>query len=256
MNVCSVASIEAQPSSNAPPQFEVASVRLSKNPEPGGDVQVTPGRFRGKDLALQWLILVAYRLKSGKLSGDLPGWTISERYDIDARTGDASGEDRVLLALQSLLKDRFQLKEHLETKQEPVYFLTIGKNGIKMPRGSCVPKKQDLPNECYNSTSEGLVQTMDWRGVPMSDPAGVAYRSLSGHLTVNNRPVIDKTGLTGTFDVHLRWARDPSTPDAPADPGAPSIFDAMEEQLGLKLEPGRGPVEYMIVDHVERPSGN
>ena len=90
----------------------------------------------------------------------------------------------------------------------------------------------------------------------MSAPAGVAYRSLAGHLTVNNRPVIDKTGLAGTFDVHLRWARDPDTADAPADPGAPSIFDAVQEQLGLKLEPGRGPVEYMIVDHVERPSGN
>ncbi len=167
---------------------------------------------------MQWLILVAYRLKSGHLSGDLPDWTISERYDIDAKTGDASGEDQVLLALQALLRDRFQLKEHVETRQEPVYFLTIGKNGIKMPPGSCVPKKQDLPNECYSSTSEGLVQTMDWRGVRMSDPTGVAYRSLSGHLNVNDRPVIDKTGLTGTFDVHLRWARDPNTPDAPADP--------------------------------------
>jgi uncharacterized protein (TIGR03435 family) len=241
---------------NSSPQFEVASVKLSKNPEPGGDVQVTPGRFRGKDLALQWLILVAYRLKSGHLAGSLPDWTISERYDIDAKTGDASGEDQVLLALQALLRDRFQLKQHVETRQEPVYFLTIGKSGIKMPPGSCMPEKQDLPNECYSSTSEGLVQTMDWRGVRMSDPTGIAYRSLSGHLTVNDRPVIDKTRLTGTFDVHLRWAHDPNTPDAQADPGAPSIFDALEEQLGLKLEPGRGPVEYMIVDHVERPSGN
>jgi uncharacterized protein (TIGR03435 family) len=248
--------IKAQAPPNHPPQFEVASVRLSKNPEPGGDVQVTPGRFRGKDLALQWLILVAYRLKSGHLAGDLPDWTISERYDIDAKTSDSSGEDQILLELQALLRDRFQLKEHLETKQEPVYFLTIGKTGIKMPPGTCVPKKQDLPNECYSSTSEGLVQTMDWRGVPMSAPAGVAYRSLAGHLTVNGRPVIDKTGLAGTFDVHLRWARDPDTPDAPADPGAPSIFDAVQEQLGLKLEPGRGPVEYRVVDHVERPSGN
>jgi uncharacterized protein (TIGR03435 family) len=262
MSSACVASIQAQPPASTPPQFEVASVKLSRNPEPGGDVQVTPGRFRGKDLALQWLILVAYRLKSGKLSGDLPDWTISERYDIDAKTGDASGEDRVLLALQALLRDRFQLKAHSEMRDEPVYFLTIGKNGIKMPPGSCVPQKQDLPNECYSSTSEGLVQTMDWRGVPMSAPAGVAYRSLAGHLTVNGRPVIDKTGLTGTFDVHLRWARDPDPPAAgaapsqPLDANAPSIFDAVQEQLGLKLEAGRGPVEYMVVDHVQKPGGN
>lgn len=243
------------------PEFEVASVKVSKNPAPGGNVEVTPGRFRGRDLALQWLILVAFRLKSGNLSGDLPGWTISERYDIDAKTADASGEDRILLALQGLLKDRFQLRVHSEMREEPVYFLRVGKNGIKMPPGTCVPAKKDLPNECYTEHSDGLVQTMDWRGVRMSDPAGIAYRTLAGHLTINNRPVIDQTGLTGTFDVHLRWARDPEPATAvgqapPTEPGAPSIFDALEEQLGLKLESGRGPGEYLIVDHVERPSGN
>jgi uncharacterized protein (TIGR03435 family) len=249
------------------PEFEAASVKVSRNPAPGGNVEVTPGRFKGTDLALQWLILVAFRLKSGNLSGELPGWTLSERYDIDAKTDDASGEDRILLALQALLKDRFQLREHSEMREEPVYFLKIGKKGIKMPPGSCVPVTKDLPNECYAAHSDGLVQTMEWRGVRMSDPGGIAYRTLAGHLTVNNRPVIDKTGLTGTFDVHLRWARDPepttiagppgnSVPAPSAEPGAPSIFDALEEQLGLKLESGRGPVEYLIVDHVERPSGN
>ena len=122
--------------------FVVASIKVSKNPEPGGNVEVTPGRFRGKDLALQWLILVAYRIKSGNLSGELPSWTISERYDIDAKTEGASSEDRIFLALQTLLKDRFKLREHREMKEEPVYFLTIGKNGIKMPLGSCVPSNR------------------------------------------------------------------------------------------------------------------
>ncbi len=258
--------IRAQSTATAP-QFEVASIRVSKNPEPGGNVDITPGRFRGKDLALQWLILVAYRINSGNLSGDLPSWTLSERYDIDAKTDDASGEDRILLALQALLKERFQLREHREIKEESVYFLTIGKNGIKMSQGSCVPVKKDLPNECYSSKSNGLVQTMDWRGVRISDPTGVAYRTLAGHLSINKRPVIDKTGLAGTFDVHLRWTREPDpaavgspgdtvTPAPSPEPSAPSIFDAMEEQLGLKLESGRGPVEYLVVDHVENPSEN
>ena len=264
IGVLNASAIRAQSLAIAPPYFEVASIRVSKNPEPGGNVDVTPGRFRGKDLALQWLILVAYRINSGNLSGYLPSWTLSERYDIDAKTDDASGEDRILQALQTLLRDRFKLTEHREMKEEPVYFLTIGKNGIKMPPGSCVPVKKDLPNECYSSKNDGLVQTMDWRGVTMSDPTGVAYRSLAGHLFINKRPVIDKTGLKGTFDVHLRWARDPdpAAVGAPGDtapsaePSAPSIFDAMEEQLGLKLESGRGPVEYLIVDHVEKPSEN
>ncbi len=250
------------------PHFEVASIRLSKNPEPGGNVEITPGRFRGKDLALQWLILTAFRIRSGNLSGDLPGWTLSERYDIDAKTGDASGEDRVLIALQHLLEERFGLKHHREMKEQPVYFLRVAKGGVKMPPGSCVPVKKDLPNECYSVQNEGLVVTLDWRGVMMSDPTGVAYRSLAWSLSGPlQRPVIDQTGLTGTFDVHLRWARDPApptpgresdagAPDTSSGTAAPSIFDAVEKQLGLKLEAGRGPVEYLVVDHVEKPGEN
>jgi uncharacterized protein (TIGR03435 family) len=257
-----------QASAIAAPQFEVASIKLSRKPEPGGDVQITPGRFKGKDLALQWLILTAYRIKSGDLAGELPAWTISERYDIDAKTGDGSGEDRVLLALRALLKDRFHLREHREMKDEPVYFLTIGSSGAKMPPGNCVPVKQDLPNECYSTHTEGLLQTLDWRGVRMSDPSGIAYRSLAWALSGPlRRAVIDKTGLAGTFDVHLRWSRDPEPPDnsaAPAaaadlvavNPNAPALSTAIEEQLGLKLEAGRGPVEHLIVDHVEKPGEN
>jgi len=257
----------AQSSAVGPPQFEVASIRVSKNPEPGGNVEITPGRFRGKDLALQWLILTAYRIKSGNLSGDLPSWTVDLRYDIDAKTGDSTDEDQILLALQTLLQDRFKLRLHREMKEEPVYFLTIGKNGIKMPPGNCVPVKKDFPNECWSQGSDGLIRTLDWRGVRMSDPTGIAYRSLAGQLSASvKRPVIDRTGLTSTFDVHLRWAIDPAltaaageqpgVPVSSAGPSAPYIFGALEEQLGLKLESGRGPVEYLIVDHVQRPSEN
>jgi uncharacterized protein (TIGR03435 family) len=101
----------------------------------------------------------------------------------------------------------------------------------------------------------------------MSDPAGIAYQTLAGQLAISvKRSVIDRTGLTGAFDVHLRWAIDPTpiaagddSPGAPApsaEVSAPSIFVALEEQLGLKLESGRGPVEHLIVDHVERPTAN
>ncbi len=162
--------------------------------------------------------------------------------------------------MRELLKERFQLQEHRVTKEEPVYFLTIAKDGIRMPAGSCVPVKKDLPNECYSQTNNGLVTTMDWRGVRMSDPDGVAYRTLAGHFSgINNRVIIDKTGLTGTWDVHLQWERDPpanAPADTPPEHHAPSLFDAMQAQLGLKLESGRGPVEYLVVDRVERPSQN
>jgi hypothetical protein len=89
------------------PRFEVASIKLSKDPAPGGDVSITPGRFRGKDLALQWLISTAYRINSKFLSGNLPSWTIDERYDIDARTTGPASEDQILAALRELLKERF-----------------------------------------------------------------------------------------------------------------------------------------------------
>jgi uncharacterized protein (TIGR03435 family) len=241
------------------PRFEAASIKLSKDPAPGGTIDITPGRFHGKDLALQWLILTAYGIKSGNLIGNLPDWTIAERYTIDATTGDASDQDRILLALRILLQDRFQLREHMETKQEPVYFLRVGKNGITMPPGSCVPAKKDYPNECWAQGGSGLIRTLDWRGAPMSDPGGVAWRTLAGQLSLSvGRTVIDETGLKGTFDAHIRWARDPRPGEVadPADATAPSIFDALQEQLGLKLESGRGPVEYMVVDHAEKPGQN
>lgn len=259
--ILSAPSVKPQPA--GPARFEVAAIKLSRDPQPGGDISITPGRFRGKDLALQWLILTACRINSKFLSGKLPDWTLSERYDIDATTAGPSTDDQVLDALRELLAERFRLKEHRESRDEPVYFLTIAKGGIKMPPGNCEPVKKDLPNECYTRTTEGPVTMIDWRGVRMSDPNGVAYRTLTGHLSgINNRVIIDKAGLTGTYDVHLRWERDPgttgiqATPEAAATPQAPSLFDAMEKELGLRLESGRGPVEYLVVDHVEKPSPN
>src|SRR5438552_724221 len=111
-----------------------------------------------------------------------------------------------------------------------------------MTTGNCVPVKKDFPNECWSRGGEGLIRTLDWRGVSMSDATGIAYRSLAGQLRlIVKRPVIDKTGLMGMFDVHLRWANDPTLTAVgppggaiapPAEPNAPSIFDAMEDQLG------------------------
>lgn len=232
------------------PKFDVASIKLGKNPADIGDTQITPGRFRGKGLALQWLILTAYRINSKNLSGNLPAWTIDDRYDIEAKTADPIDEDQVLIALQNLLADRFGLRLHREMKDEPVYFLTVVKGGIKMSAGDCVSVKKDYPNECWQQGKNGANYTLDWRGVRLSDIGGVAYRTLVGQLSgIVRRSVIDKTGLQGTYDVHLRWGTD-------SDSSGPSIFDALETQLGLKLEPGRGPVEYLIVDRVEKPTAN
>jgi len=242
-----------------PPQFEVASVKLSKSGAPGGNVQLTPGRFRGSDLALQWLILVAYKIGGFQLSGDLPGWTLSERFNIDAKSESPASDDTTLLMLQNLLEQRFKLTMHRETKEGPVYVLTVAKNGIRMQPGTCVSTVADLPNECGNSHSGGSIQTLDWRVVHISVPDGVGYRSLAAQLSNTlGRTVIDKTGLIGTYDVHLRWTSDsaPTGASPPDDSATPSLFTAIEEQLGLRLTAARGPVEYVIVDYVERPSPN
>jgi uncharacterized protein (TIGR03435 family) len=178
---------------------------------------------------------------------------------VDAKTADPADEEGVLAALQALLRERFHLQMHREMREESVYFLDIGKDGVKMPPGSCVPVKKDLPNECYTSRNDGLVRILDWRGVRLSDPNGVAYRTLAWSLSSPlRRTVIDRTGLSGTFDVHLRWEGEPEAGETLPLPdlSAPTLPDALEMQLGLKLTAGRGPVEYLVVDHVERPGAN
>jgi uncharacterized protein (TIGR03435 family) len=171
--------------------------------------------------------------------------------------------------LQALLEDRFRLKVHRETRDGPVYALTVAKSGLRIQplKDPCVRRElmagiaplepgQKPPNYC-NSTNvqmNGPSITMDMRAMSMTFFAG----NISPGL---DRPVIDKTGVEGVFDIHLEFAPDQSTPGymgggKPATDGAAqSIFPAIQE-LGLKLEPARGPVEFLVVDRVERPSEN
>src|SRR5262249_48215058 len=153
--------------------------------------------------------LTAFRIRDFQLSGELPGWTLNDRFDIDAKTARPGSDDQTLLMLQRLLAERFQLKFHWESKESTVYFLTVARGGLKMAPGDCSPKRADLPNECGAIRGDGSAKVLDWRGVTVSAPDSVAYRSLAWQLSLElNRPVIDRTGLAGTYDVHLRWARD------------------------------------------------
>jgi uncharacterized protein (TIGR03435 family) len=163
--------VQAQSPAVTPPQFEVASVKVSKSGAPLGNVQLTPGRFPGSDLALQWLILVAYKIGSFQLSGDLPGWTLSERFNFEAKSEDAVSDDRTLLMLQNLLEQRFKLTMHRETKEGQVYVLTVARNGVRMQPGTCIPTVADLPNEWGNSHSDGSIQTLIWEECTSQHPA-------------------------------------------------------------------------------------
>jgi uncharacterized protein (TIGR03435 family) len=254
-------------------KFEVASVRPTTSADGRALLQATPGRLVMTNLAPRRLILIAYNIQDYQLAGD-PGWIDSDNYDIQAKAdGNPSVQQMEGPMLQALLEERFKLLLHRETRQLPVYKLSIGKSGAKLQasrEGSCTPYVTDSsppttkpgeprPNFCgfRNTTMEGLNRSLEGKGVSMAALAKTLSRTYTSML---GRNVIDGTGLTGTFDIHLTWAVDFVRPGAidttPPDLTGPSIFTALQEQLGLKLESTKGPVEVLVIDHVERPSEN
>jgi uncharacterized protein (TIGR03435 family) len=211
-----------------------------------------------------------------------PGWLDADRYDVLAKSEGNGAALSATPMLQTLLEDRFKVKVHKEVRNSPVYILTVANGGIKLQptkEGSCTPidlnnlqppmlpkPGEPMPRYCGlggRRTSNGSLTVEDWYGVTMSEFAG---RFLLGHVDV---PVVDKTGLVERFDVHIEFVREYRvsgpvsvngvvTPDlqAPVDSSGPTIFSALERQLGLKLSPGKAPLDVIIVDHAERPSAN
>jgi uncharacterized protein (TIGR03435 family) len=265
----------AKPGLPERPAFEVTSLKV--NPECVGDHQdekFSPGRVSVTCMTLRNLIQAAYgtfaagpKAKPGRLRLlGAPEWAGSSRYNVTAKApGDPPMDQMFGPMLQGLLEDRFQLKVHRETREFPVYTMTLAKGGLRIQQskeGSCIPldlshSDQPSPDFCGRMTgrANGVHVTDDAYGMTMTE---IASRFLANRL---DRPVIDKTGREGLFDAHLEFARDnlPIGADnagAPADTAAPSIFTAVQEQLGLKLSPDKGPVEVLVIDHVEKPSVN
>jgi uncharacterized protein (TIGR03435 family) len=270
-------------SPTARPQFEVASIKLNTSGLPGGLFgSKSPGTFNVVNLTLREIIAAAWRINSFQLTGG-PGWIGSAHYDITAKpkVGRTPGPlpplktqaDEMALMAQSLLEDRFQLKVHRETKELPVYALTVAKGGPKVHEGACTtydpnnPPARPAPGEkrpdfCGNISmgGNGPNRTIDGFGITMAEFAAKELPFLTG------RVVIDKTGLAGKFNLHLELSADevpnPGEPGdreraaAAADSTGPSLFTALEEQLGLKLESTKGPVEVLVIDHLEKPSEN
>lgn len=253
----------------AKPSFEVTSVK----PSAEGDVRTfgprPGGRFVSVDCTLKTVIARAYGVREDRISG-APEWTGSDGWNIEGKAAQGSippGEwpdparpDHPLsLMLQSLLEDRFQLKVRRETREVPVYELFVAKSGIRMKA----------------TAGQEFVGGNVPRGTMRMNPAigylagnGIAVAKLAGLLSepgVLGRPVIDKTGLTGSYDFTLEWAPGPELgpvrPDVPhlsaeAEASRSSIFAALQEQLGLKVESTKGPVAVVVVEHVEKPSEN
>lgn len=245
--------------------FDVASVRAN-NGEGRSLLEATPGRFEATNISVQRLLLIAYGIQDFQMAG-APSWTASEHYDVTAKaSGDATVNQMEGPMLQALLQERFGLKEHREIRVLPRYELRVIEGATKLHRsveGSCKPYVKDAqPDMASNGkpavpfcglhrTEEGPSRRLEGKGVTVADLAASLSHSYNTDL---NSVVVDATGLSGGFDVSLRWTNDSDAPQASAvDPSLPT---ALREQLGLRLERSKGEVEVLVIDHIDRPEAN
>jgi uncharacterized protein (TIGR03435 family) len=226
---------QAAPSAQTPPApqaFEVASIRLSAPSAEGFSINGWgTDQFTARNATLQLLISFAYNVQFNQMEGE-PGWLNSQRYDIEAKSegGHILTFDQLQTPLRLLLEQRFHLAIHRYTKEAQGYALVVAKGGPKLQ-----PSKEG--EEPYGSINphglESKATNLNGLAKMLVSPAG--------------RPIIDKTGIAGTYDFKLHYA----TVDHP-DPNLPDLFTAVQEQLGLKLVPQKVPVEILVIDHVDK----
>lgn len=228
--------------------YDVISIKPNNSGSGSSSSTSNNGRFSATNVTLKQLLQQTFEIKEGLISG-ITGPLESARFDIEAKV---VNPDPIALKkmtrqqssqmLLPLLTERFQLKTHIEVKTLPVYELVV-KGGPKFK-----PSKDQATKDGDMSTNGSNTQVkITARKASMESLA----KALSSRV---DRTVINKTGLTGNFDLDLQWSREDS-PDSGAD-APPDIFTAIEEQLGLKLEPAKGPVDTLVVDHAEIPSEN
>jgi bla regulator protein BlaR1 len=252
-----------------PLKFEVASIKPSNPDTPGGFIRLMPGGgLNMTNIPLEGMITFAYDVRDFQVSG-APGWAATEGFDVTARAERSVPDgpddpakmtdeqqktmrDQVAERLRALLADRFQLVVRKETKEQPIYALVVSKNGAKLKEAKAAEgARQGM--RMGRGRLEGFAAPMEMLGATLSNVTG--------------RPVVDKTGLTEKYDFVLEW-----TPDVGADaraqgfgngvnepapaPGGPTIFTALQEQLGLRLDAQKGPVQTIVIDRAEKPSEN
>lgn len=248
-------------------EFEVASIKPAAPDARGTYVRTTEGgRVNIVNMPLKEMITLAYRIQPYQILGG-PAWTSTARYDISAKPEKAPKDGELQLMLQALLKDRFQLALKRETRELPVYAMVLAKkdgalgpNLVESKEGSCVaPDRNAPPKPGQRNCGQQMMSPRSLKAVsaPMSQVIPMLARMLG-------RTVVDKTGLTGKYDIDLQWTPDetqlammpPEARAAASDASGPSIFTALQEQLGLKLESQKGPVEVFVVERAEKPSEN
>lgn len=251
-----------------PTRFDVVSIRLDKDGERFMDMSFTADGFTLKNLSLEVLLKNAFGIQEDHLL-NVPGWAKNERFYINAKLTDPNApriwtltKDQRNQLLLSLLEDRFGLKYHHETKRLQEYALRITKDGPKLK-----------PSNLNHSGADGALGTArQVVGYGRLDAQGITVsRLITGLEVVLGSSIVDETGLTGNYDVALRWTPDfGRTPISPAAESAqsssiaasstdqlgPSLFTALKEQLGLELKSTKGAVDVVVIDHIEQPSPN
>lgn len=256
-----IGSVPVLLSQDAKPTFEVASIKPNNSGDPGQYFKMGGVSPSVTNMTLRFMIRWAYDMHDFQLVGG-PGWMDTEHYDMQARTSAGASNAQIRLMMQRLLEDRFKLVWHRETKEMPVYNLAIVKGGFKLEpiqEGSCIAFDAKNPPPPGSDPMKSCGMGGTGRGMMMASSATLAEMA-STLSNVVDRTVVDKTGISGKFRYRLTFAPlDPATPDAggPATPtDAPSIFTALQEQFGLRLDSAKGPVEVMVIDHAEKPSEN
>ena len=257
------------------PVFDTASVKPNKSGDGRVALRGQPGGvFTAINMTAQGLIQFAYRVQAFQVSGG-PDWMRTDRFDVNAKAGANVPPGQGQLMMQALLADRFKLAIHKESKEGQVYALVMAKNGGKpgpqLKPSDCAPPTPGPQAAPPNGSNPcGLARV----GLGLFQGQGVPIAQLLNFFSnLTNRAVIDRTGLSGTFDVDLKWAPDPAlggagpfgglppgppgaAPPPPSQSDAPEIFTAIQEQLGLKLDSQRGPVDVLVIDHVEQPTAD
>jgi|RhiMethySRZTD1v2_1073278.scaffolds.fasta_scaffold00865_15 uncharacterized protein (TIGR03435 family) len=250
------------------PTFDAASIKRVTELRPGMSFDGGPGRWGMTNGSMAQMIRSAYNSDTSELVG-APSWVEAERYDVMARAEGTPSSEQMTLMLQALLAARLHLDVHYELQDRPVYALLLaradGRLGPNITRsnldcdaisaarraGSPLPIESGLTSNgapvCGMSARSGQANEMLLGGMPLSTLA----RSLG---SIDGRIVVDKTGLDGRFEATLRYTGRPG-PNTPDD-APPVLFTAIQEQLGLKLEPARAPLRILVIDRVERPSEN
>lgn len=247
-------------------EFEVVSIKPGSGDVHQVRMSMTPGRMSAKNVPTKMLLMQAFNVKDFQLTGG-PAWMASTQWDIEAKMATDDDQpkggppnpaqqkamaEKLRAMMQSMLVDRFKLKFHEDSKESPAYALVVGKNGPKLKKSESGPEARSMMRMGHGQLNASRTTMENFAG-QLANQVG--------------RPVVDKTGLAGEYDIELEWTPDPgrSGPfgqpppgDAPppVDANGPTIYTAVQEKLGLKLEATKAPVKMIVIDWIEKPSEN